>query len=166
MATGYVQVYYGEGRGKSSAAFGRAVRAASEGKEVYIIQFLKGKTDVELEFLKRLEPEIKFFRFEKSDAFFDKLPEEQKQEERQNIRNGINFARKVLSTGECDLLILDEVLGLVDNKIIDVEEFLSLMKLRQEETEVVLTGRVLEKELRCVASEIYHILPENDVDKI
>lgn len=166
MATGYVQVYYGEGRGKSSAAFGRAVRAASEGKEVYIIQFLKGKTDVELEFLKRLEPEIKFFRFEKSDSFFDKLPEEQKQEERQNIRNGINFARKVLSTGECDLLILDEVLGLVDNKIIDVEEFLSLMKLRQEETEVVLTGRVLEKELRCVASEIYHILPENDVDKI
>lgn len=166
MATGYVQVYYGEGRGKSSAAFGRAVRAASEGKEVYIIQFLKGKTDVELEFLKRLEPEIKFFRFEKSDAFFDELPEEQKQEEMQNIRNGINFARKVLSTGECDLLILDEVLGLVDNKIIDVEEFLSLMNLRQEETEVVLTGRVLEKELRSVASEIYHILPENDVDKI
>ena len=103
MATGYVQVYYGEGRGKSSAAFGRAVRAASEGKEVYIIQFLKGKTDVELEFLKRLEPEIKFFRFEKSDSFFDKLPEEQKQEERQNIRNGINFARKVFAKACCEM---------------------------------------------------------------
>ena len=62
MATGSVQVYYGAGRGKSPAAFGRALRAASEGKTVFIIQFFKGKTDDVVEYLKRLEPEIKIFR--------------------------------------------------------------------------------------------------------
>ena len=49
------------------------------------------------------------------------LPEEKKQEEIQNIRNGIGFAKKVLTTGECDLLILDEVLGLVEKDIITEE---------------------------------------------
>ena len=56
-----------------------------------------------------MEPEIKLFRFEKSDGNFVELPEEKKQEEIQNIRNGIGFAKKVLTTGECDLLILDDL---------------------------------------------------------
>ena len=68
-----------------------------------------------------MEPEIKLFRFEKSDSNFVELPEEKKQEEIQNIRNGIGFAKKVLTTGECDLLILDEVLGLVEKDIITVD---------------------------------------------
>ena len=64
--------------------------------------------------MKRLEPEIKIFRFEKSDEDYVNLSEERKTEEWQNIRNGLNFAKKVLYTGECSLLILDEVLGLID----------------------------------------------------
>lgn len=160
MATGSVEVYYGEGRGKSSAALGKAVHSVAEGKDVFIIQFLKGKSNQEMEYLKRLEPEIKFFRFEKSQEYFDDLSGEQKEEEARNIKNGINFARKVLSTGECDLLVLDEVLGIIDNGLIELSEIKELILARSEGMDVILTGRVFQEELRALADEIYHIMPE------
>ena len=164
MSTGSVQVYYGTGRGKSPAALGRAIRAAASGKTVFIIQFLKGKTDHEMQYLKRLEPEIKFFRFEKSEEYFSELTEEEQMEEVKNIRNGINFAKKVLSTGECDLLILDEVLGLVDHGLIDIETLKNLISSRLEGTDLILTGWVLNDELRPYIDEIYHLMPDT-IDK-
>ena len=171
MATGSVQVYYGAGRGKSPAALGRAIRAAAEGKTVFVIQFLKGKSDEEMEFLKRLEPEIKFFRFEKSEEYFSELSEEEQLEEVKNIKNGINFAKKVLTTGECDLVILDEVLGLVDHGLIDAEELKTLIGAKLDDTDLIMTGWVLSDELRPYIDEIYHLIPEkipekqgNDID--
>ncbi|MBC5714106.1 cob(I)yrinic acid a,c-diamide adenosyltransferase [Roseburia sp. BX1005] len=165
MATGSVQVYYGAGRGKSPAALGRAIRAAAEGKTVFIIQFLKGKSDEEMEFLKRLEPEIKFFRFEKSEEYFSELSEEEQLEEVKNIKNGINFAKKVLTTGECDLVILDEVLGLVDHGLIAAEELKTLIGARLDDTDLIMTGWVLSDELRPYIDEIYHLIPEKIPEK-
>ena len=89
MEKGKIYIYTGDGHGKSPAALGRALQAADAGKKVVIIQFLKGGL-VESEFLKRLEPEIKLFRFEKSDENFEQLPEERKQEE---ILNGFGITR-------------------------------------------------------------------------
>ena len=160
MATGRVEIYYGEGRGKSSSALGTAIQAVSEGKDVFIIQFLKGKSNQKMEFLKRLEPEIKFFRFEKSQEYFNELSGEQQEEEAVNIKNGMNFARKVLSTGECDLLVLDEVLGLIDNRLIELEELKNMILARPEGMEVVLTVRVFQEELRPLADQVYHIVTE------
>ncbi|MCX4318195.1 MAG: cob(I)yrinic acid a,c-diamide adenosyltransferase [Lachnospiraceae bacterium] len=160
MATGRVEIYYGEGRGKSSSALGTAIQAVAEGKDVFIIQFLKGKSNQKMEFLKRLEPEIKFFRFEKSQEYFNELSGEQQEEEAVNIKNGMNFARKVLSTGECDLLVLDEVLGLIDNRLIELEELKNMILARPEGMEVVLTGRVFQEELRPLADQVYHIVTE------
>lgn len=160
MATGRVEIYYGEGRGKSSSALGTAIQAVSEGKDVFIIQFLKGKSNQKMEFLKRLEPEIKFFRFEKSQEYFNELSGEQQEEEAVNIKNGMNFARKVLSTGECDLLVLDEVLGLIDNRLIELEELKNMILARPEGMDVVLTGRVFQEELRPLADQVYHIVTE------
>ena len=116
MKQGAICIYSGDGHGKSPAALGEAVLTAAAGGSVVIIQFLKGKGLKDTEFIHRLEPEIKIFRFEKSDVNFDELPEDKKHEEILNIKNGLNYAKKVLSTGECDLLILDEVLGLIDNR--------------------------------------------------
>lgn len=161
MATGSVQVYYGAGRGKSPAALGRAIRAASEGKTIFMIQFFKGKTDEVMEYLKKLEPEIKIFRFEKSAEYFDELSKEEQLEEVKNIKNGINFAKKVLTTGECDLVILDEVLGLVDHGLIEIEELENLVSAKMEDTDLILTGRVLPDALRPYVNEIYHLIPEN-----
>lgn len=156
MAMGLIHIYAGDGRGKSPAALGRAVQAAVEGKSVVIIQFLKGKGLEDSDFLRRMEPEIKLFRFEKSDENFEELPEEKKQEEIVNIKNGINFAKKVLTTGECELLILDEVLGLVEKGIITVEELKNLLEYR-EETDVILTGIALSDEICMLADEVSKI---------
>lgn len=105
--------------------------------------------------MKRLEPEIKLFRFEKSDENFAELSEEQKAEEIGNIMNGYNFAKKVLSTGECDLLILDEVLGLIDNNIITVEELKNLLEARtNEETDIIITGITLNDDVCALADEV------------
>lgn len=133
MKQGLIYIYSGDGHGKSPAALGKAVLTAAQGKSVVIIQFLKEKGLADSEFLHRLEPEIKVFRFEKSDLNFFELPEEKQTEEIINIKNGINFAKKVLATGECDLLILDEVLGLIDSGIISVEDLKNLLDARDEE---------------------------------
>ncbi len=156
MAKGLIHIYTGDGRGKSPAALGRAVLAAVEGKRVVIIQFLKGKGLGDADFLRRLEPEIKVFHFEKADENFEELSEERKQEETLNIKNGINFANKVLTTGECDLLILDEVLGLVDKNIITVKEFKELLEAR-DETDIILTGITLNDEICVLADEVSKI---------
>lgn len=66
--------------------------------------------------------------------------EDKQREEAQNIRNGICFARKVLTTGQCDLLVLDEVLGLVDCGIVQEQELRELIFLRGADTDVTLTG--------------------------
>ena len=157
MRQGAVHIYSGDGHGKSPAALGRAVITAALGKNVVIIQFLKGKGIADTEFIRRLEPEIKVFRFEKSDMIFFELSEEKKTEEVINIKNGINFAKKVLATGECDLLILDEILGLIDNHIITVEELKSLLSARDEETDVILTGISLNDEICMLADEVSKI---------
>lgn len=156
MDRGMIYIYTGDGHGKSPAALGRAVQAAVEGKHVVIIQFLKGKGLGDSDFLRRMEPEIKLFRFEKSDENFEKLAEEKKGEEISNIKNGICYAKKVLSTGECDLLILDEVLGLVAKDILSVEELKALME-HGAQTSVILTGITLNDEICVLADEVSKI---------
>jgi len=111
---GLVKIYFGEGKGKSTSSLGRALVCASEGKEVFMIQFLKGRHTGTLDYFKRLEPEVKVFRFEKMNRYYEELSENEQKEENINILNGVNFAKKVLAIGECDVLVLDEILGLVE----------------------------------------------------
>ena len=157
MDTGKVRAYYGEGRGKTSAALGYAIHEASMGGSVIIVQFLKQKNDDEISFIRRLEPEIRLFRFQKSEKFYDELSEQEQFEEQMNMKNGMNYARKVLQTGECSMLILDEVLGLIDKQIITEEELVQLINLHSEETELVLTGRVLQESLTSCVDSAYEI---------
>lgn len=142
MNKGCVQVFCGGGNGKTTAAIGKGIRALSSHKKVIMIQFLKGNQErVENYALKQLEPEMKVFRFEKSTAFFENLTQEEKREEEINIRNGLNFAKKVLSTNECDLLILDEIFGILDLNIISLEDFIRILEQRDEEVDLILTGK-------------------------
>lgn len=154
MEKGLIYIYGGEGHGKSPAALGRALQSACRGEDVLIIRFLKGRGLSDSDFIKRLEPEIKIFRFEKSDEDYVNLSEERKTEEWQNIRNGLNFAKKVLYTGECSLLILDEVLGLIDKGIITVEELKSLLSAKPEEMDIIMTGITLNDDVCVLADEV------------
>ncbi len=157
MEKGKILIYTGDGHGKTPAALGEALYAASEGKQVIVIQFMKGKGITESEFTRRLEPEVKFFCFEKNDTEYIDLSGKQQKEESMNIRNGINFAKKVLSTGGCDLLILDEVLGLLDVGVIDVEDLKTLLAAKDDDTTVIMTGIQLKDEVISLADEISKI---------
>lgn len=155
MKENLIQVICGPGKGKTASALGRGVTALLKGKTVIMVQFLKGSMETEgMEIVKRLEPEFKLFRFEKSPIFFDQLSEEEKDEARINIRNGLNFAKKVLVTGECNILIL----GILDEGIISLEELKTLIcQARQSEAELIMTGTVYPQELDEYVDEITKI---------
>ncbi|MBQ2407676.1 MAG: cob(I)yrinic acid a,c-diamide adenosyltransferase [Lachnospiraceae bacterium] len=155
MEKGLVQIYSGDSQGKSAAALGRAIQFAIMGKKVVIIKFLKANQSED--FFKRMEPEIKIFRFEKSEEEFALLSDERKKEEIHNIKNGLNFAKKVLSTGECELLILDEVLGLLDNGILSFEDLKTIIESKSEDVDIILTGSRMSDEICQIADEIYNI---------
>jgi len=154
MGQGLITIFNGEGHGKSSAALGRAVLAAASGERVFIVRFLRGKELSNPAFFNRLEPEIKIFCFEKSAGSFADLSEQKKSEEIANIKNGLNFAKKVIATGECDLLILDEILGLIDNDIITSADLKSILMAKDDEMSIILTGIHLDDEIAALAGEI------------
>ena len=143
------EVYCGNGKGKTTLAIGQALRFAAQGKSVIIIQFLKGRERRELDFLEDLDNlDFKIFRFEKMDTCYNDLSEQEKTEERTNILNGLNFARKVIATGEWDLLLLDEILGLMDKGIAPVETIIDMLKQKDESMHIVMTGRWLPEALK------------------
>lgn len=154
-----VQVYYGQGKGKTTAAVGQCIRGASLGQQVIIIQFLKGKDAEEFNFLNRLEPDIKLFCFEKEQDVYSDLSEEKQNEEKKNILNGLNFAKKVIETRECDILVLDEVLGLIDQGIITVEDIIKLIELKDDYSKLVMTGQNLPEKLVNYVDMISEIKP-------
>ena len=151
----YVQLFCGNGEGKSSAAIGKAIRMAAMGKSVVVVQFLKEKQSGDsLDFFKRLEPEVKLFRFQRFPENFENLTEDEKAEEILNIKNGMNFAKKVLVTEECDVLVLDEILGLEDKGIINAQDIRGLLENASDGTEIYLTGTSRCEDLWDCADEI------------
>lgn len=157
MSSNHVQVYCGDGRGKSNAAIGLCIKYASMGKDVIVVQFLKGSNMDELECLKRLEPEIRLFRFESNVEVYTELSKEEQLNEDSNIRNGLNYVKKVLVTGECDLLVVDEILGLVDHHIIELNDVIRLIEAKDDDMELVLTGRNMPIGLTSYVSDVFKI---------
>lgn len=155
MKKGSIEVICGQGRGKTALAIGKGIEEMTEQKTVIMIQFLKGRAGKEeRDSLRSLEPGFKVFRFERADAFFEKLTDEEKEEELINIRNGFNFAKKVVATRECDLLILDEVLGIVNQNIVSMDTFKQFLDSKNEEMSMILTGRDFPEELRTYVDGI------------
>ena len=157
MDKGVVQVICGSGLGKTSMALGKGIGAMTKNQRVIMIQFLKGRLTGRLDYFGRLEPEVKVFRFEKMDRYYEDLSESEQEEENLNILNGVNFAKKVLTIGECDVLVLDEILGLVDLGILDVSDVIHLIHTKPEEMELILTGRNLPEKLVGEADYISRI---------
>lgn len=147
MGTKVIQAFYGMGKGKTSAAVGQALREAGGGQHITIIQFLKGKIADEFQILTRLEPDVQIFRFDQSETSYCELSLQEKEEEKQNILNGFNFAKKVIETGESDVIILDELLGLVDLGIIETKDVSDLLKLEGDYRKLIITGNHLDEEL-------------------
>ena len=110
LAIGYVQVYTGNGKGKTTAAVGQAVRSVGNGLKVYMLQFLKTDATGELEIAKLLGDKFQIFRFEVKKGFFWNLNDEEKEILQTEINTAYNFAMEVVKNNSCDLFILDEIM--------------------------------------------------------
>lgn len=141
LKKGYVQVYTGNGKGKTTAAVGLAVRAAGNGLKVYMVQFLKSMSTGELHSVVKLEPYFKIFRFEKKRGFFWTLNEEEKRELKEEVQHAYRFCLEALRENKCDLLIMDEIMGALSNELVSKEQLLELIDLKPENIELILTGR-------------------------
>ena len=141
MERNLTEVIYGSGSGKTAMAVGKCLRASLQGKSVIVIHFLKGSERGETDILEELKDfDIKTFRFEKQEAFYQELSDQEKEEERVNIQNGLNFARKVIATRECDFLVLDELLGVIDMGIALKETIMDVLSARDGSMEIIMTG--------------------------
>ncbi len=136
---GYIQVYTGNGKGKSTAAIGQAVRAAGFGLKSYIAQFMKEYPYNELVSLSQLKEWITIEQFCGDDFVYRKeLPNK---DEMDKARRGLEKAKAKMLSNKYDIIILDEVLVSIHFGLFNDEEILTFMKLKPENVELILTGR-------------------------
>lgn len=134
---GYIQVYTGDGKGKTTAALGLTLRAVGAGLKVFFLQWQKGQECAEWKSLKKLAPQVDAARFGPKTFITDKAGPEDLEE----ARKGLEKARQVLQSGEWDLVVLDEINTAVFFELLSVDEVLQLLEDRPPKVEVVLTGR-------------------------
>jgi len=145
LKQGFVQIYTGNGKGKSTAAIGQAVRAAGFGLKTYIAQFMKEYPYNELISLKHLSEWISIEQFGGDEFVYKKeLPNE---EELAKARSGLQSAREKMLSGEYDLIILDEAIVAIYFKLIATKELIEIIKAKPENVELILTGRYCPTEI-------------------
>lgn len=143
---GYIHIYTGNGKGKTTAAFGLALRSACAGKKVYIGQFVKGMKYSEVK-VEEYIPSIKIEQLGR-DCFIEKAPTE---EDILAARRGLEKCKEILKSGEYDLVILDEINIALYFKLFSIDEVLEGLENRAPEVEVVLTGRYAPEKLVEIA---------------
>lgn len=154
MEVGLIHLYHGDGKGKTTAAMGLAVRAAGTGRGVTVVQFLKNSPTGELVSLAKLG--IPVLRGEKSKKFIFQMDEEEKAACRAGCMALLEKAHTLLKKGSCDLLVLDEVLDAVNAQMVPLDALLALLANRGT-TEIVMTGRNPQPALVDQADYITHM---------
>jgi cob(I)alamin adenosyltransferase len=138
LQRGMIQVYTGDGKGKTTAALGLALRAAGHGLRVVIVQFMKGWPGYgELQAVDTL-PTVTIHPFGRSDWVH---PEQPQAEDLARAAEALTFARQIVVSKQADIVILDEINVALDYRLLDREEVLALLDARPNEVELVLTGR-------------------------
>ena len=134
-----IQIYYGDGKGKTTAAIGQAIRAAGAGMLVTMVQFLKGSPSSELEVLSRI-PEITVLRNDMDLGFTNQMSDQQKQQV--TMMHNVNLLAAIdrINQKECDMLILDELLSTYELGLVDQNMVHTLFEMRPKELEIVMTG--------------------------
>ena len=144
MERGLVQVYTGNGKGKTTAALGLALRAVGHGMKVLMIQFMKGNQYGELESAKKLSPCL-IIKQVGRETFISKSNPDPK--DLQLAQEGFLMAKKAIQDKEYDIVILDEINLAIDYALIPVKDLLQLIDSKPETVELILTGRNVRREI-------------------
>ncbi len=144
LKVGLIQVYTGEGKGKTTAALGQAVRAAGQGLRVCIVQFMKGWPHYgELPALAAI-PAITIRQFGRAEFVNKASPDPQDIRE---AEEGLAYARQAMLSGQYDIIVLDEVNMALDFELIPLADVLRLCDEKPEHIELILTGRCAPPEI-------------------
>lgn len=152
MGKGYIHVYTGNGKGKTTAAFGLALRAVMSGKKVYIGQFVKGMAYQETKCVKFISGiDIEQYG---TDCFIDREPGE---EDVKRAHTGLKRCTKAFCSGKYDVVIMDEITIAIYFKLLTDDEVISSIQSKNEDVEVILTGRYASKKLIEVADLVSEV---------
>jgi cob(I)alamin adenosyltransferase len=157
LEKGYVHIYTGPGKGKTTAALGLGLRAVGAGLKVHIVQFMKGRRYSEIDAIEKIS------NFTISQHGRDKFVSKKKPEQIDIdlAEEGFSYAKNLIKSGKYDMVILDEINVAVDYHLISVENVLKLIEEKPEKLELVLTGRYAHPEIVKIADIVTEMLEIN-----
>lgn len=156
---GYVHVYTGDGKGKTTAAMGLSLRALGQGKKVNITMFTKGGDNYgEIKAFNKLQPDLRK-NLTINQAGLDRIvyTKNETEEDKKIMQQGWENAKKIINSGETDVVVLDEINIAVDLNIIDEKDVLDTIKNKPENVEIVMTGRNAHKNIIDAADLVSNI---------
>jgi cob(I)alamin adenosyltransferase len=156
FSRGLIQVYTGEGKGKTTCALGLALRAVGRGLKVHVIQFLKGRATGESRAAARLAPELTLRYFGRPGLGKLRSPSPK---DLQLIREAWDLARRIIAAGEHNVVILDEINLALAYGQLPLKEVLETLSRRPPQVEVILTGRQAPPELLELADLVTEMQP-------
>lgn len=151
--TGFIHVYTGNGKGKTTSVVGLTMRAIGAGLKVAFLQFFKPETSSEVKILKKFSPQVLYASFHKGGFVKDNLS----QELRNEIIKGYSYFKKILHDKKFDVVVLDEITYAFNWKIIDLTDFLNTLKEKPNAVEIIITGRDAPPELIEIADLVSEI---------
>ena len=137
LEKGFIHIYAGNGKGKTTAAIGLGIRATGEGLKVIMIQFMKGRRYSEIDALEKI-PNFTVVQYGRDEFVSKERPE---QIDIDLATDGFEHAKKILHKKEYDVVILDEINVAVDFNLIPLNDVLQLLSEKPEKVELILTGR-------------------------
>nr|MDO8082016.1 cob(I)yrinic acid a,c-diamide adenosyltransferase [Candidatus Freyarchaeota archaeon] len=146
LTKGIIQVYYGTGKGKTTASLGLAFRATGHGFKVHMIQFMKGEVNYGEIKASKNYPNIKITQFGRPEIIAE--PEKVDIEQ---AKEALELAKKTIEEDEYDVLILDEVGVAIDMGLINVKDVVEMLKKKPPLMEIILTGRYMHPKLLEIA---------------
>lgn len=158
---GYIQIYTGNGKGKTTASLGLAMRALGRGWKVLLIMFTKGGSNYgELTSFRNLSTEIQD-KLTIEQAGLDRIiyAKNKNSDDELEIKKGWELAKKAIMNDEYQLIILDEINIAIDLKILDVDEVVEVLQSKPKDMEIVLTGRNAHKKVKEIAHLVSEIKP-------
>lgn len=151
---GIVMVITGNGKGKTTAAMGQALRALGHGFKVLVIQFMKGKKYGEVLCAEKLLPNLKIIPCG-LDSFV--MKDNPAPVDIELARQGLKLAKEAIASGEYQMIILDEINVALDFKLIPLEEVLDLIRNKPDKIDLVLTGRYAPQEIIDLADTVSEV---------
>jgi cob(I)alamin adenosyltransferase len=151
---GYIHIYTGSGKGKTTAAIGLGLRAAGAGFKVYMIQFMKGRRYSELESIEKIQ-NFEFVQYGRDEFVSKENPEKI---DIDLAKEGFTHAQETIKKGKYDMVILDEINVAVDFNLINLKDLLNLINNKPEKLELVLTGRYSHPEIIKIADIVTEML--------